>query len=355
MIESIKSNDTIKGLNILEKVSNKFLINYCDFLSDSYRYNRVHNKGEFLKDLFSNTGEIIVLLVGVYLVLDNKLTLGELITFNSLLIYFITPIKNLFEFDLVRRKAYIALERLEELYDIKKEDFAINEMYTGKKIKGFIKIKNLNYSYNSKDNILNDISLSIDKGDKVVIYGQSGSGKSTIAKIIMKYLNIDRNMVFVDGKDVNDYHLMDIRDNISYISQNEMLFNDTIYNNISISNKESTYDDFLRVCNLCKVEEIYRKDIRGTNMVIDEDASNISGGEKQRIVLARALLRNSSIYILDESLSQIDVGNEKEILNNIFSTYKNKTFIVISHRYDNESLFNKVIKVEREKLECMSY
>ena len=349
MIESIKSNDTIKGLNLLERVSNRFLLKYCDFLSNSYHFNKVYNKGEFLKDFLSGVGEIIVLLVGVYLVLDNIITLAELITFNSLLIYFMTPIKNLFEFDLVRRKAYIALERLEELYDIKKEEFAINEMYTGKRIKGFIKIKELKYSYNNKENLLNNINLSIDKGEKVVIYGQSGSGKSTIAKIIMKYLNIDRSMVFIDGKDVNDYHLMDIRENISYISQNEMLFNDTIYNNISLSEKESTYDDFLKVCNICKVEEIYSNDIRGANMIIDEDSSNISGGEKERIVLARALLKNSSIYILDESLSQIDVKSEKEILENIFTVYKNKTFIVISHRYDNESLFDKVIKIDEEK------
>ena len=345
LIEIIKGNDTVKGLNIERKVNSGFLSKYFKFLSGSYHYNDVYNIEVFVRDIVNTIGIIFLIFIGALLVIEDNITLGELITYNSLIVYFFDPIKNVIEFDILRRKMKIAINRLEELYDVKEEELKINEMYTGKKLKGFIKIKDLNYSYNEKSQTLMNINMSIDKGDKVVIYGSSGSGKSTLVKLIMKYINASRDQLFIDGKDINDYHIQDIRENISYVSQNEMLLNDTLYNNVAISGMDSSYDDFVKICEMCKIDEIYIKDIRGANMLIEEDAANISGGERQRIILARALIRNSSIYILDESLNQVDILKERVILENIFKAYKGKTFIVISHRFHNEDLFDKQIRL----------
>ena len=345
MIEAIKGNDTIKGLNLEKKANSIFLSKYSKFLKGSYNYNKIYNMEMLVKDFINAIGMLALVFFGTLFVIDGNITIGELITYNSLIVYFIDPIKNLFEFDILRRKMNIAIGRIEELYDVGEEDLRINEMYTGKKIKGFIKIKDLNYSYNTKDIVLENLNIDVDKGEKVVLYGSSGSGKSTLVKLIMKYLNVERDKLFIDGKDINDYHIQDIRENISYVSQNEMLLNDTIYNNIAISDEKLSYDDFLKICRLCKVDEIYNRDIRGANMLIEEDAANISGGERQRIILARALIRNSSIYILDESLNQVDIISERNILENVFKAYKGKTFIVISHRFHNEDVFDRQIKI----------
>jgi len=345
MIEMIKGNDTIKGLNIERKANSVFLSKYSNFLKGSYKYNKIYNVEVLIKDFINAVGMIALVFFGALLVIEGNITIGELITYNSLIVYFIDPIKNVFEFDLLRRKMNIATRRLEELYDVGEEELRINEMYTGKKIKGFIKVKDLNYSYNAKDSVLANVNIDIDKGEKVVLYGTSGSGKSTLVKLIMKYINAKRDQLFIDGKDINDYHIQDIRENISYVSQNEMLLNDTLYNNIVVAEEKLSYDDFVKICRICKVDEIYNRDIRGANMLIEEDAANISGGERQRIILARALIRNSSIYILDESLNQVDVVNERNILENVFKAYNGKTFIVISHRSHNEDVFDKQIRI----------
>ena len=165
----------------------------------------------------------------------------------------------------------------------------------------------------------------------------------------MKYLNIENSKIEIDGKDINYYNVKELREHISYISQNEILYNDTLYNNVTI-NRYIDFDEFLNICKITKVNEIMDKSSFSSSLMIEENGFNLSGGERQRIMLARALVKDSEIYIFDESLSQIDVSKEREILKELFKKYKNKTFIVISHRFDNSDLYNKKIEVKKGKI-----
>lgn len=245
--------------------------------------------------------------------------------------------------DLSYKEAKSSFERINELYEIEEEK--LNNKKSNQKLLGKIKTDHLTYSYNGNNLFLKDINIKINPGDKVLIYGSSGSGKSTLAKILSKQLDIKNNLLFYDNKDINQCSLENIRKEVCYISQQETIFTDSIYQNI-ILDKQLDYNDFLDIAKLCMVDEFANNNILAYEMLLEENGFNISGGQRQRIILARALLKNANIYILDESLNEVDIKKERQILENIFNTYKDKTFIVISHRFHNQDLFNKRYRID---------
>ena len=203
----------------------------------------------------------------------------------------------------------------------------------------------MNFIYNLQKNIFQNIDLQIDKKEKVMILGDSGSGKSTILKILLKYYPINRDMIYIDGIDLNDYSLFEIRKNIACISQNEVLYTDTIKNNILL-NRNISDIEFMEACKISCVDDFVKKMFLGYETKLEENGLNLSGGQRQRIVLARALLKPSKILLIDEGLNAIDINLERKILKNIFSKYQNKTIIVVSHRLENLDLFHKVIHLK---------
>lgn len=344
-IESLELISTVKSLKLEDIVIQKTGDIYHRYLKQSYKFTKILNFQKLFKDLVNGGGLCLILFFGSLLVLKNKMTLTELITYNSLVIYFLEPLKNIIDSDVNIKNSKVSLKRIIELYSVEKEKLIIDEKYINNKIKGNISVKDLSYSYNGRNKILTKVSLEIKEGEKVLLTGSSGSGKSTLAKILMKYISIENDIVTLNDKDINDYNLCEIRRDICYVSQNESLITDSIYNNI-VFGRNIDYDSFLSVCKKVGVDKIVNKNINGYNMLLEENGFNISGGERQRIIMCRALLKESSIYIFDESLNQIDIESEKSILTKIFKMYKDKTIIVISHRFNNNYLFDKVLSLE---------
>ena len=165
-----------------------------------------------------------------------------------------------------------------------------------------------------------------------------------MAKIISGIIYPRRNTVFIDGVDVLDINKESIRNLFSFTSQNEVLFTDTLYNNIDLY-RNIKFEEIIKISKLTLVNEIASKNNLAYNMLIEEDGYNISGGEKARIILARNILKQSEIYILDEIFSAVDVERERKILENLFNKFKDKTIIVISHRFYNDDLFDRKLVI----------
>jgi len=178
-----------------------------------------------------------------------------------------------------------------------------------------------------------------------MIIGNSGCGKSTLLKSLLKYSEIERGKIFIDDKDINDYNTKELRENITYISQNETLFTDSIFNNI-VLNKDIDYNEFLKQSRLTEVDKICNKKYLGYDTLLEENGFNISGGERNRIILCRALIKSSNIILLDEALNEIDVNMERRILKRMFKNMKEKTIIVVSHRLENMDLYDCVVSME---------
>ena len=340
MVEAISGFETVKGINIENNIISRFEKKYVKLLKENFSYENLYFIQKLFKDLIDNIGFIIITLVGCLLVIDGKLELGTLFTFSALLMYFLGPIKNIINLDQTIKESKIALNRVLELvtYEIK-DSGLINKFDNGN-----IEFKNLDFSFNDRDYILKNINLKINKSSKVMVIGKSGSGKSTLFKLLMKYYKTKNNCISISGIDLNKYSNKIIGDNILYIGQQEILFNDTLYNNLVFDSDNSSL--ILEICKMCYVDEIMDSNL-GLNTLIEENGFNISGGERQRIVLARTLLKKFNILIIDEGLSQVDIDLERKILKNIFKHYEDKTIIVISHRFDNMDLFDSVIKFEK--------
>lgn len=338
---NLRNIDSIKNLNIEDYVSNKFVNLYEKFYFVNKKNTKFSNKVMFIKNMVHDIYFIFLYYIASKLIISDKFNLALFITYISLLSYFIDPIKNIIDLNFDIKNLNLSLKRVNELFDIKKEKFLVDEKYQKNVVKGDIEFKNITYSYNGYQNILKEFSLKIKENSRVLISGETGSGKSTIARILMNYFAPDKGEVLINNKSISSYNLINIRKDITYISQNETIYKDSLYNNI-VLNESISYDEFLNICKICKVDEIVNKHKFKYDMNLEEDGFGLSGGEKSRIFLARALIKKSSIYIFDETLSNIDVEKEKEILKNVFDNFKTSTFIVITHRLVNKKLFNKV-------------
>ncbi|MEG0025869.1 MAG: peptidase domain-containing ABC transporter [Bacilli bacterium] len=343
LVESITAFETIKGLNLEKNIIKSFSLKYHSLIKNNLKLAKIINLQYLLKETINTLGPLIIVTLGSILVLNKEITLGELMTFNVLLAYFLAPIRNIIDLDNNIKEAKIVLRRITDL--AYKNDDQEREVKT---IKGTICFKNLTFSFNDRDIVLDNINLIINRKDKVMLVGSSGSGKSTIGKLLMKYYLVNCKQIFIDNVDINKYSSLSIKQNMAYIAQNETLFTDTIYNNI-IVDREIDHGDFLKIVKICEVDKIVTTNL-GYNTMLEENGFNISGGEKQRIVLARTLLKNFNVLIIDEGLNEMDVNLERRILKKIFHLFKDKTIIIISHRFNNQDLFNKVIELKNGKV-----
>lgn len=334
MVERINGYETLKGCNKEHIALKKFEDKYAALSNKIYDLDNCYNYQLLLKEIINDLGFIFIILIGILLVKDNIITIGQLLSFNSLLVYFLTPIRNIIDLDDSIKQSKIAIKKILNLYYDKKESGILD-----KKMKGEIIFKNLSYTFNDTRNVLENINLKINKNSKVMVIGESGSGKSTLFKILKKYYTVPRDKVYIDNVDINDYQ----ESNIVYVSQNEILFTDTISNNIDS-------DNIIDISKICLIDEIVKNNQLGYNMLIEENGFNLSGGERQRIILARALANEFDILIIDEGLSQVDINMERKILKNLFENYNDKTIIFISHRLENMDLFNQVIKLKKGRI-----
>ena len=350
IVESVSSFETIKGLNIEDNMIYKFSQKYSKALNTHYNLEKLNNTISLLKELVTDISLLLINFCSFKLIMTNHLTIGNYMTITMLSNYLIYPIRNII--NLTEEYHYVknSITRANNLFEVEDEN-----IYDDKKleINGNIKITNLKYTFNNKNYILKNINLFIKDKDRVILLGPSGSGKSTILKILYKYLEVDRKTVYINGYDINDYSLIDIRKNITYISQNEIIYNDTIRNNI-ILDREVSEIDYLNICHLLHIDDIVKDNILGYDYILEENAINLSGGQRQKIILARSLLKRSNIIMIDEGFSQIDIETEREILQNIFRYFYNKTFIVISHRTENLDLYNRIIKIKGGKIKEIS-
>ena len=347
LVESISSYETIKGLHLENIFQNKINKQYLNTINNNQELEKTIYKENLLKDLMEGIIILFIIYLGINKVMDKSITLGSLITYNSLLYYFIIPIRNSLEFYKEFYYTKNSIKRINNILDYKYEKL---DNKSNLNINGSILIKNLEFSYNNKNKILKGINLSIKKNSKVLIIGSSGSGKSTLLKILYRYYAVKKDSIYINNNDLLDYKINDIRENITYISQNEFLYTDTIRNNI-ILNRNITEEEFIDVCNITYTSDIVKDNILSYDFRLEENGANISGGQRQRIILARSLLKKSKIILIDEGLNEIDIDLERKILKNIFKKYQDKIIIIVSHRLNNIDLYDRVVKLENGEVE----
>ena len=240
----------------------------------------------------------------------------------------------------------------ERLFALLDEEPNVEEVAGDKKVEAnSIKFKDVEFSYPGRqEKILDDISININKGDKIALIGESGIGKSTFIKLIMRFWDVNSGRIDIDGINLKDIPTKSLRSSQTLVSQETYLFNESIEDNIKIGNLNASREEVIEAAKKASIHDFIEKLPKGYDTKAGELGGMLSSGEKQRIGLARAFISNGDVLILDEPTSNLDTLNESEILRSIKENCEEKTIILISHRKSTTSVCNKVYKLEKKKL-----
>ena len=288
------------------------------------------------------------LFVGIHLMQNNVLNLGELIVAIVLLSSSFGPVVALSNLSNNLIQTFACAQRL---FDILDEVPAVEDVEGETELSSKdIKVDNISFDYDNRENILKDLSLDIKKGDKVAIIGESGSGKSTLLKLMMRFWNVDKGEISIGNENLKTIPTKTLRKSQTLVSQDTFLFNDTILNNIKMGDRDASFEDVIKAAKKASIHEFIMKLPQGYETNVGELGGNLSSGEKQRMSMARAFLRNSDILILDEPTSNLDTLNEASILKTIDDECKDKTIVMVSHRKSSSAICNKRYGLENKKL-----
>lgn len=339
LIESIKGFETIKNLQLENKNISKLTKEYIEYNKELYNFKNTNEKQIFMKNIVSDIGYLLLYAAGCIQISNGTLTLTELIAFQTMFVYLLLPVEHLIEMNVSFYDMEKSLQRgLEILYFEKN-----NQKLKCNKISS-IEIKNLKY-----ESILNDISIKFKRGEKILLMGKSGSGKSTLLKLIRGYYQVSNGNIYINNIEYNFYDKNNIGNKITYISQNEIIFTNTLYNNIKLD-RNIKDKEISKQIKINYIDDIIKEKTIGLGEIIEENGNNLSGGERQRIILARSLLKSSDVILIDEGFSQMDSNLERKILKNIFKYYSDKIILVVSHRKDNLDLYDTYIEMQKGRI-----
>lgn len=274
----------------------------------------------------------VIMFMAVRQVASGEMTLGDLTMVNAYMIQLFIPLNML---GFVYREIRQALINVERMFGLLKQKPAVvdrAEAGTLQTHSGAIRFENVNFSYHSKRQILHDISFQLPAGQKLAIVGPSGSGKSTLARLLFRFYDVDSGSVSIDGQDIRDITQESLREAIGVVPQDTVLFNDTIYNNIAYGRPAATEAEVHDAARLAHLDHFIAQLPDGFNTMVGERGLKLSGGEKQRIAIARVLLKNPPILILDEATSSLDSHSEHAILSALNEISRRRTTLAIAHR-----------------------
>ena len=332
MIESLRGIETIKCNACEDRELEALEREYIKSLKISLRSSKISTGQSLVSMVISTLLNMVTTYVGIMQVLNGELTLGGYMAFTTLSGYFTSPVSDLISMQMSIQEADISMKRLTEIMDYESEQAEDEEHTEMEQIEGDIEFKDVTFRYGNRSPALNHISFTIPQGQKVALVGSSGSGKSTITKLLLKYYEPESGEIDVNGINLNEYTNASVRRAISYVPQNVELFSKTLFENIRISRPEATLEQVKDAAKKADAHEFIRKLPLQYNTYLEEAGNGLSGGEKQRIALARAFLKDSNLYILDESTSSLDFGTENTIFDMIYNQLADKSMLIVAHR-----------------------
>lgn len=344
--ESIDGMETVKVSQAENLVKSK-MVGFLEKCIDSNIRNAMLSLGKnTIVEAVTSIGNLVIICVGVFLVVNGKMTTGTLITYNMLLSYFLSPVQNLVEVQSSLQTAIVAADRLNDILNIQPEkqegcylDGIIDE----------ISMEHVDFRYGNRDLVLKDCSIEIHKGEQIAIVGESGCGKSTVTKLLMGIQNPESGHVNINGKPSAEYALSDVRKRIAFVPQTNFLFSGSIKENLTIGIEDDSVvtDEMIHtVLQACCCDFVERMPF-GIYSILEENGVNLSGGQRQRLAIARALLRKPEILILDEATSALDTITEHKLQKAFAEIVPNATVVMVAHRLSTVSHCSRIYVMDK--------
>jgi len=347
IIQSINGIETIKAYNLEKNIQDETEFKYLKVIKSSFKRSKIYNLLTFLSGVVELIGNTLIMWVGAIQVINGKLTLGEMMVFNTLLGYFTNPVKNLISLQPTIQTATVSADRLGEIIDLDIEQS--DEKMIPQNLKGDIEIKGLNFRYGTRELILKNINMEIKQGEKIALVGESGSGKTTLAKLILKFYDFEKGDININNFNLKDIDNTFLRNKISYISQDMFLFNKTIKENLMLSD-EIEIDDVIELSKKVNAYEFINELPQRFDYMIEENGTNLSTGQKQRLSILRALLKKPDILIMDEATSNLDSITESAIQKTLNNPEFNMTTIIIAHRLSTIRLCDRIYVLDKGEI-----
>jgi len=349
-------NETVAGLEIIKSVrgQNRMKTHWDKSLSQTVYY---HEKSQFLSQIatfftafISQFSNIAIVIGGVYLASEGEMTMGGIIASMMLNGRVVAPVSQIVGMIIRYDRTMLSLNNIDEIMNMQVE--RENKAYLSRPdLKGDIELKDVSFSYKGQNfDALKDINLTIKEGEKVAILGKIGSGKSTLAKLIQNLYVPTKGSILIDQTDVRQIDPVDLRRVIGVVPQEPFLFMGSIKDNITISEPFATDEEILRASKIAGVHEFLGKHEAGYDLIVGERGEGLSGGEIQSVTLARALITNPNILILDEPTNSMDRQSEKAFIDRLSNIIKDETLILITHKTSILSLVDRVIILDNGKV-----
>ena len=349
-------DETISGQKVIKSfISESFFLKKFDQINNLlFRYsNKVVNR----KNLAGPFSEFMgILVIGILLWFGGKMVLinasisgTTFIVFMGLAYNILTPAKNLSKSFYSIKKGNAAAERVFEIIEYSKEINDQRRSIDMNEFKNKISFNDLEFSY-GESKIIDKLSFTINKGESIALVGSSGSGKTTIANLLNGFFNANSGNIIIDGINITDIKRESLYKNISIVTQESILFNDTIFNNIKIGNLDSNREDIISAAKEANAHDFIKDQVNGYDTVIGDYGNKLSGGQKQRLTIARAMLKSPSILILDEATSSLDSESEKKIQDAINKLMYGKTSLIIAHKFSTIKKCDKIILIDKGRI-----
>lgn len=346
------AQESYSGIRVIKSfVQEQNMIRFFNQTSEAYRKSAINlSLTEAIyfpsMNVFIGLSMLLTILAGGYLAMQDYVSVGNIAEFVIYINLLMFPISSIGWTASMVQRAAVSQKRINEFLqtepEIKDEPSATEVVLTGA-----VRFEKVHFTYqHTRIQALKDFSLDIRSGEKIAIIGKTGSGKSTIAHLLLRMYDVTEGSLQVDGKDIRTVSLSSLRRQIAYAPQEAYLFSDTIYNNITFGKQEATAEEVHLAAQMADLQKDIIHFEKGFETVVGERGVMLSGGQKQRIGLARALIKNSKILLLDESLSAVDTQTEKNILSNINTYMADKTILVITHRIFPNWNFDKILVME---------
>ena len=351
LVESLNGIQTVKAFNAERKVNLETEGKFIKLLRSIFKLALTTNVQGILKNLVELIGGVVILWVGAYQVLQGNMSVGSLITFNSLLAYFLTPMKNLINLQPELQTAMVAAERLGEILDLELEcDENEEKKMQPEKFEGAVSLRNVDFRYGTRNLVLKHINMEIKKGERIALVGESGCGKTTLVKLLLNFYPIEKGDILIDGNNILDIKKEALREHIAYVPQETFLFSGTILENLLLGTEDIGMEEVVEAAKMARAHEFINELPLRYNTHLEENGANLSGGQRQRLAITRAILKKPDILILDEATSNLDSITEAAIENTINTFSKGMTTIIIAHRLSTIKRCDRIFVMDKGEI-----
>ena len=349
--EALSGSSLIKSFSTEEREKGRVTVELNNVRQISLEQVGLNGLASLVIGVLPDIAGAAVMVLGVIWIVQGNWTLGSLLAFQGYMGYVFGPATALANANFQLQTALAALKRVSAIYDILPEEE--NQGILIEKLKGEIEFRHVSFSYNGTDEVLQDISFKIAAGEQVAIVGPSGVGKTTLISLLLRFYKPTSGEVYVDGLPASDYELKCLRRRLGYVSQNTFLLTGTIGDNLRYGNPDATQEEVEKAATAAGIHDFIESLPEGYGALVGERGVNLSEGQKQRLAIARALIKDPDIIILDEPTSSLDSITEKSIFDALPKIVQNKTVFIVAHRLATAQRAQRILVLNAHRIEAI--